>query len=141
MGASNADIAQFKSQFKEFSSVGDAQVAAAYNITDVILDSSVWSSARDFAMARLQLTAHMLAMAIQGTMFAASGIGGGVLGLYMSSIRFGERDVSFGTRPTLGVASTAIGTLDVGELNLVDTMYGQTYLLLRNRNIVPVAIV
>jgi hypothetical protein len=141
MGASNADIAQFRSQFKEWSSVSDAQVAAAYNVTDVIMDSSVWPSARDFAMARLQLAAHMLAMALQSTLFAASGLGGGVLGLYMSSIRFGERDVSFGTRPIFGSASSAIGTLDVGELNLVDTMYGQTYLLLRNRNIIPVGIV
>jgi hypothetical protein len=141
MGASNADIAQFRSQFKEWSSVSDAQVAAAYNVADIIMDSTVWPSQRDFAMARLQLAAHLLAMSTQGTMFAASGLGGGVLGLYMSSIRFGERDVSFGTRPIFGTAGSAIGTLDVGELNLVDTMYGQTYLLLRNRNIIPVGIV
>jgi Protein of unknown function (DUF4054) len=134
--ATAADVHAFRAKFMELSSLSDPQIAAGLNLADVMLGSgSNWQSQRDFAEARMQYAAHQAIM--QQMAMSAAGDGSGLSDLYVQSIRFGERTVTFGRRENVGSDNAA----SVGEAMLETTTAGQLFLELRARNIVPVGLV
>jgi hypothetical protein len=134
--ATATDIAAFRSQFSEITPVTDPQIAAVLNVTDVIVQPALWPSAKDYVLARMTYAAHLLTLVLMNTANATID-GTGMSDLFVSSIGFGERHVSFSRRTFEGVE----GMVGPGENLLPTTIYGQLYLQLRNRNIVAVAIV
>ena len=130
------DIAAFRAKFSAFADLDDTPIAAVLNTADVYLDPAKWSG-RDFATARMYWAAHMLSLQQQN--LANSTIDGtGLSDLYVKSIRFGERLVTFQQRQSFEQAEAGMGP---GEIMLTATPYGQFYLQLRSRNIITVAII
>lgn len=134
--AKSADVFAFRAQFPEFASVKDADVAATLNTADVFLDASLWS-VRDFATARFYWVAHMLTL--QQMQGASVELGGtGEADLFLRQVRIGERSVGFGQRNTAKGSTSGSGP---GEDMLAYTNYGQLFVQLRSRNIIPIAVV
>lgn len=125
-----------KAEFADFSTYPDAVVASAINIVDMLLDPSVWPNLVDFANARMMYAAHLITM--QATQAANAQHGVGPLDLFVNNISFGERSVSYGTRANWGTIKGMAGS---GEETLPLTLYGQMFLNLRNRNIIPIMVV
>jgi hypothetical protein len=136
MVATTQDVFSLKARFGEFSTVPDAALTSAFNVVDMLLDSRVWTNLVDFVNARLFYAAHLAT--IQQMQLANSANGIGTADLYMSSITFGERSVAFGRRLNFGEQKGLAGS---GEEMLSMTTYGQLFLQLRNRNIVPIMVV
>jgi len=136
--ATTSDTTALRNRFPEFRLVGDPILAANYNTADMLLGSgSNWVSQTDFQNARLFLAAHLMMLGQMGA-FMLGGIGVGGMGLFISQIRFGERVVDFDERALFKVMS---GTLGEGEMMFNMTFYGQMFLQLRARNIIPIAVV
>jgi hypothetical protein len=134
--AKSSDIFAFRAQFPEFTSVSDADIAMIFNTADVYFDASQWSTT-DFPLARMYWVAHMLSlMQEQGT--SAELGGSGTADLFLRTVRIGERTVGFGQRQFAKGAASISGP---GEEMLSYTYYGQLFLQLRARNIIPIAIV
>ena len=136
--AADADIFKFRSRFPEFDYdiIGDPDIADALDFALLWIDPLVWSPT-DFPHAVLLWSAHMLSL--KQIQLASTQLGGtGETDLFVGSISFGERRVMF--RQRRGMSSKETGT-GPGEALLSETIYGQMYLMLRNRNITPVAIV
>lgn len=132
----NSDIFEFRSKYPELTPQGDSMIAATLNTVDVMLDSRTWPNQVDFALARMTLAAHLLTM--QRLQVAAFKVGGsGLIDLFVQSIAFGERTVGFGRRTPTSQGYKA----DPGETMLEMTAYGQLFVQLRARNIIPVMIV
>jgi hypothetical protein len=134
--AKATDIFAFRSQFPEFASVKDADIATVLNTADIYLDSTMWSST-DFPLARMYWVAHMLTLQqMQGASIELGGTG--MADLFLRQIRIGERTVSFGQRQFAKAAAAGAGP---GEEMLSYTYYGQMFIQLRTRNIIPIAII
>jgi hypothetical protein len=134
--ATTADIISFRSNFAELNSATDAQIASSINVTDVMLgDGTNWPSQKDFALARLMYIAHQVTLQLVQAANAAGGTG--FADIYVDSIRFGERNIRYAQRK--GVIDNT--NLDVEEAILATTNPGQMFLELRERNIIPVALV
>jgi hypothetical protein len=136
MAATTQDVFSLKARFGEFSTLPDAALTSAFNVVDMLLDPTVWPNQIDFANARLLYAAHLAT--IQQMQLANSANGIGTADLYMSSITFGERSVAFGRRLNFGEQKGLAGS---GEEMLSMTSYGQLFLQLRNRNIIPIMVV
>lgn len=138
------DVISFKSNLPIFASINDADVAAALNTASVMVpDDGTWMET-DYPLALRYYAAWLLSM-IQLQSWSASlmsmsgsSMAGGATDLYVSAIRFGERDVSFGRRVPV---FSRVSTLGPGEELLSLNIWGQMFQQLRARNIVPVMIV
>lgn len=130
------DVFAVRSQFPEFSQVSDADIAAVLNTADIYLDPTQWSTT-DFPVARLYWVAHMLTL--QQMQGASVELGGtGMADLFLRQVRIGERTIGFGQRQFAKAAASGSGP---GEEMLSYTYYGQFFIQLRTRNIIPIAIV
>lgn len=130
------NIFAFRSRFPEFNSVDDGVILNYLDFATTQLDKETWDIGTDYEKGMLYLTAHLVSKHQQ--LAAQSADGSGATDLYVSSIHFGERTVSFGRR---GEADSQLGALGVGERALDDTLYGQMFLMLRSRCVIPVVIV
>lgn len=136
--ATAQDMAAFRSKFESLSSVNDASIAGMFDMVDVEIGiGDNWANQADFQLARLALCAHFVIMdQMQIATFALGGIG--MSDLFVRSIRFGERLVAFQQRKAFENVEQSAGP---GETLLSSTPYGQQYIRLRDRNIIPIAIV
>lgn len=135
--ATSQDVIAYRLSYPEFKSLEDADVAAALDDADIWLDARMWSP-RDYPLARYLWASHnlnilMILLANQETM-------GDKLGFTNQTLKlasFGERRVSFGQ-----LAGEKEGTkakfASGPDILLAETTYGQLYLLLRSRNIMPI---
>lgn len=126
----------FRNRFSEFKDVGDDVLGLFLDFAMTQLDKATWDIGTDYEKGVLYLTAHLTAKFLQQQAQAQDG--SGPTDLFVSSIHFGERSVSFGRR---GETDTVLGALGPGEKGLDDTLYGQMFLMLRSRNVQPIAIV
>ena len=127
---------QFRSQFPEFDTTKSADIAVALKVASLFVDSNIWTPT-DYPQAMMYWAAHFLTLkAMQLAGVATGGVGSA--DLYVRSIAFGERHIAFGERRS---ALTAEKMLGPGEQMLLLTMYGEIYLMLRTRNVVPLAVV
>jgi hypothetical protein len=134
--ATSADVNAFRAQFIELASATDPQIAAALNTTDVMLGSGVnWPNQNDFAMARKQYTAHLVVM--QMMQMANASDGTGMADMMVTSIKFGERTISFGQRGS----ATKMQENDPADAMLFQTQQGQLFMQLRDRNIIGVMLI
>jgi hypothetical protein len=138
MMATAQDIASFRAKFASLASVDDASVAGMFDMVDVEIGyGDNWANQADFQLARQALCAHFVIMDQQ--MISNVALGGvGMSDLFVRTIRFGERNVVFQQRRAF---ETIEATAGPGETLLSSTTYGQMYIRLRARNIIPVAIV
>lgn len=134
--ATTQQIYQFRSQFSEFDQTADADVANALNAAALWVDPLVWS-AKDYPQAVLYWAAHFLSLWLLEKASVSFG-GSGDSSLFISSIEFGERRVDFDQRSGYQATENSLGP---GEQLLMNTLYGQLYLQLRARNIIPIGIV
>lgn len=129
-------IYKFRSQFSEFEASTDAEIANAINFANLWVDQTKWS-ATDYPQAVLLWAAHYLSLWLLEKASVQFG-GTGDSSLFVSSVSFGERHVTFGQR-NMGQANE--NSLAPGEQMLMNTMYGQMFLMLRSRNIIPIAVI
>lgn len=136
--ATAQDIAAFRSKFVSLASVDDPSVAGMFDIVDVEMGSgNNWPSQTDFQLARLALCAHLTIL--EQMQIATTVLGGvGLSDVFVRTIRFGERLVGFAQRKAFESTESSAGP---GETLLSSTSYGQLFIRLRARNIIPVAIV
>jgi hypothetical protein len=136
--ATSQDIYAFRGRFPELTAT-DAQIAAVLNTADIWLENNSQWSTRDFNLARQYWAAHLMVMQqMQGSGSTSEIAGVSLADMYVSSVKIGERTVTFQQRQSLANAEANAGP---GETMLSATMYGQLFLQLRARNIIPVAIV
>jgi hypothetical protein len=138
MAATAQDIAAFRSRFVSLASVDDASVAGMFDVVDVQIGSgSNWPSQADFQLARLALCAHLTVM--EQMQISTTALGGiGMSDVFVRTVRFGERLVGFAQRKAFENLEQSAGP---GETLLSSTIYGELFILLRDRNITAVAIV
>jgi Protein of unknown function (DUF4054) len=132
----NPTIADFRARFPELSTVSDTLVNAfLYDVENVWLEEDLWDE-RDYPLAVLYLTAHLLSIfQIQST---SSGSPTGMpADTFVNSISIEGRTISFAQRGGSGAANMT----GAGEELLGTTLYGSLFLQLRARNIVPVVVV
>lgn len=129
-------IHAFRSRFPEFDSVGEPIILTFMDMATTQLDKVTWSIGDDYERGILFWTAHMVSKYVQTQANAADG--SGATDLFVQSIHFGERSVSFGRRTDTSANSKALGE---GEPGLDDTMYGQLFLMLRKRNVPSITVV
>jgi hypothetical protein len=136
--ATAQDMAAFRSKFASLAAIDDASVAGMFDVVDVELGSgSNWVSQADFQLARLALCAHFMIM--EQLQVSTATLGGiGMSDVFVRTIRFGERLVGFAQRKAFENIEQTAGP---GETLLSSTSYGQLYIRLRDRNIIPIAIV
>ena len=134
--ASARDIFRFRSQFPEFDEVDDPSISQSLNTSKMWLDPAVWAPL-DYDQAYLMWAAHLLSLIQMQT--ASTELGGtGETDLFVRSVSIGERRVVFQERRGTTVSEKMAGP---GEDLLDQTIYGQMFLQLRGRNIIPVAMV
>ena len=136
--ATDQQVFAFRAKFSELSSASDPDVGEALDTAAIWVDPLIWSI-RDFPLAVLFWAAHFLTLKMWQLASAQLGAGTGSTDLFLRSISFGERRILFGERK-LGQAAAA-NMLGPGEELLSQTIYGQLYLSLRSRNVIPIAIV
>jgi hypothetical protein len=134
--ASTQSIYQFRSRFSEFDTVPDADIADALDISSMWLDPNLWSAA-DYSLALMFWAAHYLSLKQQQLASVQFG-GTGSSDIFIRQISFGERRVAFNQRKNEMASEKMLGP---GEQMLLWTIYGQQFLQLRARNIIPVAII
>ena len=139
--ATPADVLAFRQAIPEFADTTehtDVALSAALDEADMWLDASQWST-NDFPWARWFLVAHHIKLnQIYGAIPGGGGeLTGGVIGFYSKSISFGERRVQFGERKS-STDSKTTGITGAGQDLYEDTIYGQKFLRLRMRNIMPI---
>jgi hypothetical protein len=134
--ASTQLIYQFRSLFPEFDTAPDPDIASSLDLSSIWLDASLWSPT-DYPMALMLWAAHWLSL--KQLQLASVTVGGtGASDIYVRAISFGERHVTFAERRTNSVGEKMLGP---GEQMLLDTIYGQAFIQLRSRNIIPVMII
>lgn len=134
--ATTQQIFQFKSRFPEFETAADADVSSALDTSALWIDPAVWSI-NDYAQALALWAAHFLTL--KQIQLASVQFGGtGSSDIYVRSVSFGERRVVFDARSGSSYGEKMLGP---GEQLLLQTIYGQMYITLRARNVIPVAIV
>jgi hypothetical protein len=134
-----------KTRFPEFTDVADEDITPFINAASIWVDTYEWTET-DYFYAIMYLAAHYIAM-WQRAEFAATtgGSAGGDTGssvtTYVSSIKFEDFQVSFGkggssSSSTGGGGGTATNASEV----LAMSPYGMLFVELRDRNIVPFAL-
>jgi len=135
--ATSQDVIAFKAQMPAFAQVNDADIAAVLNTAGlVVVNDGTWSPI-DYPAALRYYAAWLLSL-IQEQAANATITGSGVTDLYVRSIRFGERDVTFAQRTALSNIERTSGP---GEALLNVNVWGNMYLQLRYRNVVPVMVI
>lgn len=130
----SGDIVQFRAKFYTLKAT-EADIAMALTMTEDFMDPVVWPSKTDYAAARFYLAAHLLTLQLQ----QKSTVGGQPsMDLILNQVSFGERRVGYQQR--FGMAKR-VEYAAPGEAALELTIYGQAYLQLRARNIIPVAVI
>ena len=134
--ASSRDVISFRLSYAEFKALSDADVAAALDDADVWLDWRMWSL-NDFPTARYLWAAHnlnilMVLLANQEAM----GDKMGFTNQTMASVGFGERRIAF-KQLRSDIAQKNPYSTGPDQL-LAETTYGQLFLALRSRNIMPI---
>ena len=136
--ASGGDIADFRVRFPELVDTTDPIVSAGIDDADVWLDADMWI-ADHFPTARMLWAAHVVQINRQAAAVAGAGGGPTSTDVYVSRVRFGEREVQF--RAPTGQTSQKGGTPGgggVGTSWLMATYYGQRFLMLRRQSISPI---
>lgn len=134
--ATAAEIYAFRSRFPEFEDSKDGEIAAAIEMAALWVDASVFEPT-DFPVAIQLWAAHYMTL-LQAQLASAQLAGGGMTDTFVRSIGFGERRVMFGER---GAGRGGSASSAPGESMLENTIYGQLFLLLRQRNSIGVEIV
>lgn len=134
--ATGQQIYAFRSRFPEFDKIDEPDISAALDNAATWVDPLVWSPS-DVDTARKLYAAHLLALK-QLQLSSSQYSGAGLTDIYVQSIGFGERRVTFGQR---NFATNAEKSLGPGEQMLLSTLYGLQYVQLRSRNVIPVAII
>jgi hypothetical protein len=134
--ASSQDVIAFRLQYAEFKALSDPDIAAALDDADVWLDKVMWSD-RDYPTARYLWAAHNLniLLILQANM-EAMGDKLGFSNQTLATVGFGERRIGFRQLRMLqtGKNVSASGP----DQALAETTYGQLFLMLRQRNIMPI---
>lgn len=134
--ASSADVISFRLQFPEFASLNDGDIAGALDDADVWVDGRLWAL-RDYATGRYLWAAHNLNIyIILKANQAAMGDQMGFSNQTLATVSFGERRVAF---KQLRQLTTGKNTYVTGpDQELLETVYGQQFLMIRSRNIMPI---
>lgn len=134
--AANVDIFRFRAQFPELKDATDADIAVAFDTATLWVDPGVYT-ALDYPFALLYWAAHFTVLKQMQLASVAFG-GTGETDIFIRSIGFGERRVQFGQRQSGKGMQLIVGP---GEDLLDQTIYGQLYLQLRSRNVIPVVVI
>jgi hypothetical protein len=139
-------VADFRVKFPELADRPDPVIIPQLAEASlwVVPDPEFWEEA-DYFHALLLLAAHylLLSEASEGNPNDPGGGGGtaSAVQTFVQRVTIGDRSVSYGKVDTTGSSGGGGGGASIAEEFLLRTIYGERYLLLRNRNIVPVAIV
>ena len=136
--ASDQDIFAFRSRFPALGGLIDADISQALDTADVWIDATMWASQIDAALARQYWAAHMLQLQQLYASSAAEGGGIGAADVFVRQIRFGERHIAFQQRQAFTKSEASAGP---GEQLLETTIYGQLFMQLRARNIMPIMVI
>jgi hypothetical protein len=137
--ASSQDVISFRLSYSEFKALSDADVSLALDDADVWLDKDMWSP-RDYPTARALWAAHNLnILLILMANVEAMGDKLGFTNQSLATVGFGERRVAFRQLRTTQTGQNMYATGP--DQSLAETTYGQLFLMLRSRNIMPIATV
>lgn len=140
--AIEADVSSFRSRFPEFSAVADGTINTFLEYAKTQIDTVIWSVPDEYALGLLYLTAHHVSKynQIQANISSSAAVSGtGATDLFVQSVSFTDRSISFGRRT--GDTDSRVGALGVGERGLDDSLYGQMFLSLRSKIVFPIAVV
>lgn len=143
MAVSSQDVIAFKALFPALAKFGDADIAGAFRLADVMTDPSGWNP-DTYRYARFLWVANQLViMAILGqtTLGLASSMSSSLTpaGIgFLREVRFGERSVSFEQYRLFTQTAQNAGPIDAA---LGYTVYGLEYQGLRNRTFPAVLVV
>ncbi len=128
-------MSDFRARFAAFDDVEDARVQIYIDdAANIWTDRNLWAPS-DWPLAVLYLAAHNLYVSPDNTSSALTG--GAVIpaDLFVNRIHFGERSLGLMQRAGTANQESMAGP---GEGLLATTSYGQMYLQLRARNIIPI---
>lgn len=146
MPPTSQDVIAFKSLFPALAKFGDADIASAFSLADVMTDGSAWDNPTTYRYARFLWVANQLViMAILGqtvlglstSMASSMGLTPAGMG-FLRDVRFGERSVSFEMYRLFNQTAESSGPIDAA---LGYTIYGLEYQGLRNRMFPAVMVV
>jgi hypothetical protein len=135
--------ADLKNRFPEFSDIADLTIAPFLEAAQLWVDET-WFE-RDYPYAIIYLAAHYLslyqkALAAGATSGSTGGTGGSEVQTYLSTIAFEDFKVSFGNAGRTTSTSSSSGSVSSSAALMASTPYGALYTQIRQRNIVPMAI-
>lgn len=127
----------FRDQFPEISTddASDTKVRTGLRTAALFVDPDIWGAL--YPMAYLYYAAHMVSLTQQLELAAAVG-NSGMTDTFVTDVTFENRKVSFGQRA--GQAKVE-GDANSGESLLGQTTYGQIYLQLRTRVVIPIVVI
>ncbi len=134
--ATSQDVIAFRLSYPEFKTLNDGDISAALDDADVWVDQRLWS-VRDYQTGRYLWAAHNLNILIvlQGNL-EAMGDKLGFANQTLATVGFGERRVAF---RQLRLTQTGQNAYATGpDQSLAETTYGQLFLMIRSRNIMPI---
>jgi Protein of unknown function (DUF4054) len=134
--ATSQDVIAFRLNYPEFKTLNDGDVAGALDDADVWVDGRLWSP-RDYQTGRYLWAAHNLNILIvlQGNL-EAMGDKLGFANQTLATVGFGERRVAFRQLRLLQTGQNVYATGP--DQSLAETTYGQQFLMIRSRNIMPI---
>jgi hypothetical protein len=132
------DATQFKARFPEFSAIGDPLIEALLEEASLFADER-WQDA-DRRVAVLHLAAHAaqqsrLAQLQFGTSSEGSSEEDDESMMYVKTIRFADREVTWDRKSSSSSSKLFVDQTAKAGSPYEATIYGQTYLRLRERNI------
>jgi Protein of unknown function (DUF4054) len=133
----NQEIVAFKAHFPLLQDLSDPDVGLAIDAANIFLDANVWPSAVDFQAARWYWIAHWLTMSQRAAMGAELG-GSGAIDLFLRGVRYEGKMVQYAQRTYGSESAKDISPTDASYFT---TTYGQLFLQLRTRNIIPIAVI
>lgn len=134
--ATSQDVIAFRLSNDEFKALSDADIAGALDDADVWLDKAMWSD-RDYPTARYLWAAHNLA--VHAILLANQEAMGTLMGFNnqtLATIGFGERRVAFRQLRMMQAGKNVYASGPDQEL--AETWWGQRFLMLRQRNVIPI---
>jgi hypothetical protein len=134
--ATSQDVIAFRLGYPEFKSLNDGDIANALDYADVWVDVRLWSP-RDYATGRYLFAAHNLQIYI--ILKANQEAMGDMMGFTnqtLATVSFGERRVAFKQlKAQTGGKNPAVTGPDQ---EFLETTYGEQFLAIRSRNIMPI---
>lgn len=135
-------VDDFQRRFPEFAGTDPALIQQQLDDAQIWIDGDLWNSQAEYRLAVLYWTAHYLYLSqwqgVNGGASFTSQSGPSEADLFVRMIRMGDRSVAYGERNKGGANAGAMNSPGEGLLNI--TLYGQLYIQLRTRNIIPIAI-